>query len=105
MLTFTINFQHICSGTYYEEWLKEPTRVPLPHCMTFLCMILGIILHIPIQNSKSIMFSTYTMKNDNSKKPFLGTSVIPLHFESRILSWTLFGMAILWVVATIKVNR
>ena len=88
----------ICTGTFYEEWLTETPRFPLPNIVSFICMFFGLIFSAIVLSSKRKSKKLVKQASKVSK-------VNITNFGSFPRSWLTSLMVLVAILALGKFNR
>ena len=76
-------FQLICTGTFYEEWIDEDKRFPLPIYLNMICIVLHFTMIF-------LIFKSGRKVNTAPVNQMFQKNVTSINFGSIPISWLIF---------------
>ena len=83
MYIFSKIFQLICTGTFYEEWIEEDKRFPLPIYLNMICIVLHFTMIF-------LIFKSGRKVNTAPVNQMFQKNATAINFGSIPISWLIF---------------
>ena len=84
-ISLLLPFQLICTGTFYEEWIDEDKRFPLPIYLNMICIVLHFtMIFLIFKSGRKVKLKTGPANQKFQK------NATAINFGSIPISWLIF---------------